>query len=253
MKGEDDGATRMRSPDEDANVRYAAKGPSPASVLLRRALGSLKAWVSRPPRLRAVLALACISGVVVYAVSRPAGLLELLISDSWAWIILAVVLLWPGGVILVSIDYLAHFIGCAIQRRIRARCWRWYPAPLLVLLAVTAWRSQWPLQLRFNVGHRAFEAAAAELLAGPATAHENTSDEIQHDVSYPMFRDYGKRVGTYHIASVAVFPDEKVVYLLTGGFFRAGWGFVYNPNRHTLYMYERPLAPGWSEFAFDRY
>ena len=61
-------------------------------------------------------------------------------------------------------------------------------------------------------------------------------------------------MGDYHVREVAVFPDEHAVFLTTGGFFRSGWGFLYDPDGHVarVPMELSALGDGWFTFAYAK-
>ena len=69
------------------------------------------------------------------------------------------------------------------------------------------------------------------------------------------FAYYDRSVGSFRVHSVSVFPRDGVVYFLTGGFFREGWGFMYDPQGHNPeipFLETRPICPGWSVFDFAK-
>jgi hypothetical protein len=155
------------------------------------------------------------------------------------------------------VDYLIRVVRSLLRRTLRWRDGRWYIAPLLALVVVSGWTTWWPLRLRFQVSRPAFERAAADWLAKtPATQPyaETWCLNLRWD------QNIRTDAGAYRDVELAVFKDERIVFFVTGGFFRAIWGFVYDPDDRALETAEdaghdwvtRPLDGHWKTFLEER-
>jgi hypothetical protein len=167
-----------------------------------------------------------------------------MLSERW---LLWVCVLYPLTAFLVG-AYLIRAFAVFSQRKLgdhglpgakRGTWRRWLVLPPCCVLALSAALSNWPLEVRFRMSQTALEAEVAQLLArgttttGPATP-----------LTYPRF------VGLYHIASVQVLANERVVYFATYDDFLLGTeGFEYSETGH---RYEDVgLPPGWSVYRMD--
>lgn len=209
-------------------------------------------WFGGPPRVWQILLMAALCGFVVYATSFPRGLSQLPISV--AGLLLRPCCVWPGGIILLGLDYVIRTAACAGTSRFSARDWRWYMAGALLVATIAAWRTEPLLRWRFSANRPALERTVVTLLQTTPTASGGEGDE---GVNWPFCRfDWyrGEPVGDYNVTEVAVFQEERVVYLTTGGFFRAGWGFLYDPDAkvNTSYIRLSPLGDGWYVFAYAK-
>lgn len=205
-----------------------------------------RGWFRAPPRIWTLLIMVVVVGLLSYVRSFPPGMVA---QPEMAY------LLVPVGLLLLG-DFLIR-IGQAFARRdLGARRWRWYAALLLWALILWVWRSDWPLRIRFERSRAVFQAAAAELLQTGEALRPPTGRGLR-----PTFTHYHRRLGTYRISMVCVVPEQRVVYFVTGGFFRSGWGFVYNPDGQPLdfnvkrnpdddWVTVRPFTEGWMTFMW---
>lgn len=162
-------------------------------------------------------------------------------------------LIWPVTV-LIAVDYAVRLIGCLARRRFTPRNIRWYVVPALALLAFWASSTESLIRARFTRSHSEFETAALQLLQGKPSADESLAAMHAGD-GWLMFDRYSKRVGSYDVDSVSVFPNERLVFFMTDGVFRSGWGYLYNPlnqNAEIRDVYTRPLGDGWYTFTFSK-
>ncbi len=200
----------------------------------------------RPPSIWLLLLTTLLAAKVAYARSTPTPYL----GES---LIFACVF-WPVTIVIVA-DYLIRFIGSIASHRFRWKDWRWYVTPIVFGLAIGASKTNWLLSARFMRSLPDFQAAAvAELRRGHPSTQESL-EEMRRGNGWPLFESYGKSVGSYHAQSISAFPSEQVVYFMTDGVFRSGWGFLYDPNGRASGIRDiqtRPLAPGWYAFQFDQ-
>lgn len=211
-------------------------------------------WFGGPPRVWQIVLMGLACGFVIYATSFPCGLADLRPVATIAGFLAWTCLFWPGGIILLGIDYVIRTTVCAASQRFNARDWRWYLAGAFLVGTLVAWKTE-PLQRwRFSANRPALERTVATLLQ---TTSATGGQEGDDDVNWPFSRfDWyrGGLIGDYSVREVAVFPEARVVYLSTGGFFRAGWGFLYDPDGrvNTSYIRLSPLGNGWSVFAYSK-
>lgn len=211
-----------------------------------------RAWFAGPPRVWQIVLMAALCWFVLYATSFPRGLSQH--PASILGILLRSCFIWPGGVILLGLDYIIRAVVCTATGRLKPRDWRWYVAGALLAATIAAWKTEPLLRWRFAVNRPALEQAVATLLQTARTAKGGEDD---NDVNWPFSRfDWyrGEPLSDYNVIEVAVFPEERVVYLTTGGFFRAGWGFLYDPDTkvNTSYIRLSPLGHGWYMFAYAK-
>lgn len=204
-------------------------------------------WFSNPPPLWLLLLTAVFSVMVVYSHSFPLGLRYPNPLGACS--------VWPVCLVIIAADYCARLVRLIARRRRKTQVWRWLCTPVLITTAFSARATDWPLLVRFERSLPAFEVAATQLLRGPVTASESLED-MREGMGFPVFVPYRQRIGSYDIKSVSVFPQERVVFFMTGGFFRGGWGFVYDPLGRDPEVRDicciRRLAPGWSAFSFAK-
>jgi hypothetical protein len=198
----------------------------------------------RPPLVWMTLLAAGLTGWSLYLRSAPVAVI------AWPPVCFGV----PLALFVVA-DYCIRLVRCAARRTLHPRNWRWYGLPLLIVFGVSGWQTKWPLRVGFELSRPAFERAATELLARvPSTQpYANTGCLEQR---YP----YRMRLGGYQVEFVHVFPDERLVFFVTGGFFRASWGFVYDPDGKASAGSEtqphnwetHPLVSSWATFVEAR-
>ncbi len=202
-------------------------------------------WTSHPPPVWLLLITALLVGEITYLRSAP--------YPQWGGPPPVMCIIWPVAV-LILVDYAVRLVGSLALRRFTPRNLRWYVTPALALLVLWASTTDYLLHVRFERSRRAFEAAAAELLSGKPSAEESLAD-MHNDNGWLEFDHYSKRVGTYEVNRVSVFPNERLVFFMTNGVFRSGWGFLYNPlgqNAEIRDVYARPLGDGWYTFTFSK-
>ncbi len=157
------------------------------------------------------------------------------------------------GALLVA-DFAIRLARCFKPQSGHRPSWRWFVTPALAVLTLITWQTRWPLRLRFERDRAALEALAEELLATQAAASRpyGSDDHVE-------FEWRSRHAGDQFVDGVAIFPEERVVFLVTGGFLRSAWGFVYCPNGndptlnperddHKDIVVVKPLAPGWMTF-----
>lgn len=234
------------SPQSEPTLDYARpRAPHRLTVILDAFLR----WFTGPPRTWQVVALAVISGLYIYASSIPSGRAQFLLNGSMPCLLLGACFLWPGGLLLLGGDFLLRMIVTVASGRLSALDVRWYISGLLFAAVLITWQTDWPLHLRFEANRSALEACVAELLE----AAGGSPPADKRDPAWPVtaFEWYEKDVGGYHVMRVAVFPDHHVVYLTTGGFFKAEWGFVFDPARRDGGPLPKiiSLGNGWYTFG----
>lgn len=133
--------------------------------------------------------------------------------------------IWPVALVLFGLDYIVRAVVCTRRRCLNARDWRWYAAALLITVIILAWRTDWLLRWRFSAHRAAMEATALAMLESPTAAQ--AAEEFPLDWPWGAFDYCNKQIAGYGVFETAVFPNERVVFLTTAGFFRAGWGFMY--------------------------
>ena len=218
----------------------------------KRSGTALGRWLTQPPRVWHIAALGVICAITAYASSFPGGLRSLLFTGSIPWFLFATCAIWPGGFALLGIDYVAQAAVCASTRRFHAHDWRWYVAAVLIIATIAAWRTDRLLRWRFSRNRATLEATVVRLLKVPTSVPADGACGVQWP--YAAFRPYGARVGNYQVRQVAVFPDERAVFLMTGGFFRSGWGFLYDLDGRAdgAPMDLSALGNGWFTFTYAR-
>ena len=202
-----------------------------------------KRWFASPPGYVHISAVVAIVLLLVYLKSLPGGFLNVFFKVPCL-----LLLAWPCGALLILVDYFARVLVCLYRRTLSPRQWRWYITPICLLIVIHAWRTEWPLHWRWEKSLSAFEQAAQTLITGPGTA------PADHDPSFfiTFLEEYDKQLGTYRVVRVSVHPDEKLVFFMTGGFFRADWGFLYNPTNRKDWFVGAELSPGWYTYEFSR-
>jgi hypothetical protein len=125
-------------------------------------------------------------------------------------------------------------------------------AGLLILMTVLGWRTDWLLRWRFSANQRALEALVATHFQALASAP--AEEEFVPQWPYGAFNWTQSQAGDYRVLATAVFPKEHVLYIQTGGFFRSGWGFLYDPNGHVTNspMHLSALRDGWCTFFYAK-
>lgn len=241
----------MIDKNPDSKINNIASPHSATSK--KNIIRSFFTWKAQPPSIVHLVYASAISFTIVYAKSLPDGLSNLVFGllpiNFCLSIPIALLLIWPGGALLILVDYLARVIVCLSRRTWSPRQWRWYVTPVCLLIVIHAWRTEWPLHWRWEHSRPAFEQAAQILIAGPSTVPV----ELQYpDFLYPYHTSYDRRLGSFRVRNVSVHPDEKLVFFMTGCFFRADWGFLYNPtNRKDSFVGEE-LSPGWYTYMYSR-
>ncbi len=154
----------------------------------------------------------------------------------------------------VVFDYGIRVTRCALRGTLTWRNWRWYAIPALVVIGVSGWYTRWPLYARFTADRGAFERTAQRWLAqSPPT--RPYADTTYLELYVPQ--NPRGRVGSFTNVEGIVFKDERVVFFVTGGFFREFWGFVYDPDNHVVEpsgqeWQTRPLSKNWKTFVVWR-
>ncbi|MFH1747526.1 MAG: hypothetical protein ABIG44_10830 [Planctomycetota bacterium] len=241
--------------DDSSNEPQGVADKCPANTAkddIQRSSSTAQRWLARPPRLWQITALVIICAFVAHARSFPGGLKQLLFTGSIPWLFFGLCVIWPGGILLLGGDYIARMIACVHNRCFRARDWRWYVAGLLIIATIVAWQTDGLLRWRFSANRAALEGTAARLLQSATLAP--AFEDCDLEWPYAAFQLYGQQVGDYHVREVAVFPDERAVFLDTGGFFRSGWGFLYDPDGQVTVtpMELSVLGDGWFTFEYAK-
>ena len=206
---------------------------------------SLVRWFGRSPPAWLVVIAALLSADFVYIRSAPYPC-----SRATPFVTCVV---WPV-LVVVGADYIIRVIACATRRTFAWRCWKWYVPPVVASLVILSLATDFFLRWRFERSRLAFESAAEQLLQGKATTVVSV-EQMHRGDGWPQFDNYRQRIGSYDVDQVAVFPNEGVVCFMTGGFFRAGWGFLYESKGGFPQIRDfltRPLSPHWSKFCFDK-
>jgi hypothetical protein len=187
----------------------AADSDSAAQRATRPESAPRTALFCRPPLIWMLLLAVALTGWALYLRSSPVA-----------------VIAWPPAcfgvplALFVVVDYCVRLVHCGVRRALHLRNWRWYCLPLLTALVASAWQTEWLLHVCFRLSQPAFERAAAELLASmPST--QPYADTWCLEQRHP----YRTRLGTYEVKFVHVFPDERLVFFVTGGFFPCNLGF----------------------------
>ncbi|MEW6250998.1 MAG: hypothetical protein AB1716_10155 [Planctomycetota bacterium] len=199
-----------------------------------------------PPSLVLIGAAALLAGYALWLRSTPVAM---------------VVGVWPcigiAAGIWILLDYSVRLVRCAIRRTLRPGLWRWVPMPLLLIVGVSGWHTRWPLYLRFELDRPAFEATAERWLAqAPATQPYVATSYLELHVP----QNPRGPVGSFSDVEGIVFKDERIVFFVTDGFFRAFWGFVYDPDGRALSApaetgqewQTRPFVRNWKTFLVSR-
>ncbi len=206
-----------------------------------------KPWFARPPRLWSMPLMILATAHPAYARSAPPG---------WVPCFPLIDSLGTGLGLLILLDLLLRVVGTLEHRVFRLRQWRWYVSAALGVIFLVVWCTQLPLRIRFHYSRVAFEAAAVELLqTAEPTAPLSTENTRM------IFTHRNRRIGSYPVEMTCAVPSRRAVFFVTGGFFRGGQGFVYNPAGHDLnFNLERrddddiiitePLTPGWMTFKW---
>jgi hypothetical protein len=246
--------------NEDEPIGQVQRTPGEAMPGSAAPGASRKAWFGGPPKGWLVAILGVICALVAYSSSFPHHFPPFLLSD---WPVMVALLLWScagtclgwTGLLLLCIDLITRAVVCIGTRRMRATDWRWY-APVL-LLAGTVWAyysSDGLVRWRFEANRPALEARAKWLLQQPVSP---AVSEYQ-DVNWPFGRftwEFAGKVGGYVITDVAIFPKDSVVFLQTGGVFRTGWGFLFDPDGRVfsdLTIKLSALGGGWFLFTYTK-
>lgn len=210
-----------------------------------------KAWFARPPRVWQLVGLAIVCALVAYGASFPGGMKQMVLGGSELRLFLVACAIWPGGVVLLGLDYMVRLGVCIHRRCLALSNWRWGTAGILLAASIVAWSTDWLLCWRFAANRPALEGTVAVLLETTTSSPEPGCDL---DWPFAAFVLYGAQVGDYEVQEVAVFPTEKVVFLRTGGVFRSGWGFLYDPHGHVSGVLMQPghVEGPWFTFAYDK-
>jgi hypothetical protein len=244
----------FREDRQAPTLGYASAAARPAPSWLADAL---RRWWLGPPRVWQIILLAFIFGFFAYTASFPGGSLSTVswYSSVFGYSLVGLCagscLFWPGGLVLLGLDYLIRLILGMVKRQVRAKELRWYLPPLLILATSWTGNTDRLLRWRFEMNRQALNAEATRLLQSAATAPADPRNDVQWPFSAVQPTD--GRVGDYDLIETAVFPNESVVYLTTGGFFRAGWGFVYDPNSVVRTTWAGlPLGGGWFAYHYAK-
>jgi hypothetical protein len=188
---------------------------------------------------------------LAYSRSYPFGPAQFMLKGGLPAVLLGACVIYPCF-FLIGIDYLVRAVVCLVTRRFNARDARWYVVGLLIVGAIVMGTTDRLVCLRFSENRSALEATAATLLQ--ETPARPTDEGCGAQRPYCAFEPYDKQLGDYHVIQAAVFRDERVVYLMTGGWFRSGWGFLYDPDGNVgdSEIRSSPIGDGWSLFSFAK-
>ncbi|MEK6643186.1 MAG: hypothetical protein AABZ08_04700 [Planctomycetota bacterium] len=226
-------------------MENGAPSPPPDSDVNKSDITNAPPQPSKPPSLLYLSGTTLFCAWIAYVHSTPYGASSAPNMDAC--------FTWSTFFVLLGY-YLFRLIRSAIRHNRRGSAWRWIAPPLLLALALWARETNWLLEYRFEQDRTAFEAIARTLLSGKPSAKVSL-EEMERGHGFPEFEPYGKSIGSFDVPNVSVFPAERVVYFLTGGFFRSGWGFVYNPSGQFTEVRDIDtcsLDEAWETFYFDK-
>lgn len=227
-------------------VDYASlQTPNPRPSLSRR----LKQHFSTLPPLWKFVLVGLLGADIAYSKSHPFGFPRLpLIGYEFG--LLGVCIVTPCFWLFAA-DYAARSLVCLIRHRLCLRDVRSL-AMLFIIATIVASLSDRPLRWRFSANRATLDSTVATLLQSASSNQVLEAEDL--DCPDSKFTWYGRQVGEYQVYFVGVFPGERVVYLETGGFFRSGWGFLYDPDRHINgpMIDLTPLEDGWLIFYYAK-
>lgn len=160
-----------------------------------------------------------------------------------------------GTGIIVLIDFLIRLLRTAFTRRWHILMnWRCFVHTSIVIFLVWAMNTDKLFRIRFEQSFEELDSFAKRIAAEP-TNYPNTIAEYVNESVFPDFEPIHATVGRYYVQATCRFTNERIVFIQTDGFFRSGYGFLYNPDRHQSSREEIesvPVRDDWYVFWYSK-